>query len=68
MQLPFLEKSFYAVILFHQLNYCIKPHQTFHEVNRVMVDNGYLILTGFNPISFLGLTNWIHLRKIIYYY
>ncbi|KEY91359.1 hypothetical protein CF67_02008 [Candidatus Photodesmus blepharus] len=61
--LPFLEKTFNAIIMSHQLDYCNNPHLVLREVDRVMIDDGYLILTGFNPISFAGLAGWIPWRK-----
>lgn len=61
--LPFLEKSFDTVILAHQLDYCNDPHRMLREVDRVMMDDGYLILTGFNPISFTGLARLMPWRK-----
>lgn len=53
-QLPFIEKSFDACILLHQLDYCTDPHRLLREIDRVMVDDGYLILSGSNPLSLLG--------------
>ncbi|RTZ16132.1 SAM-dependent methyltransferase [Vibrio aquaticus] len=61
--LPFLEKSFDAVLMAHQLDYCNDPHRMLREVDRVMIDDGYLILTGFNPISFSGLSSLMPWRK-----
>ncbi|PMH41079.1 SAM-dependent methyltransferase [Vibrio sp. 10N.286.49.B3] len=62
-QLPFLEKSFDAVILAHQLDYCDDPHRLLREVDRVMMDDGYLVISGFNPISLLGLSSFLPWRK-----
>ncbi len=53
--LPFVEKSFDAVVLTHQLDYCQDPHRLLREVDRVVMDDGYIILTGFNPISLTGI-------------
>ncbi len=61
--LPFLEKSFDVVLLSHQLDYCQDPHRLLREVDRVMMDDGYLIVTGFNPISFSGLASLMPWRK-----
>lgn len=62
-ELPFLEKSFDAVLMMHQLDYASDPHRLLREVDRVMVDDGYLILTGFNPWSFTGLTSFLPWRR-----
>lgn len=52
--LPFIEKSFDACLVSHQLDYCSDPHRLLREVDRVTVDDGYLLLTGHNPVSILG--------------
>ena len=62
-ELPFLEKSFDAVIMAHQLEYSVDPHRLLREVDRVMIDDGYLIITGFNPLSLLGLSSLMPWRK-----
>jgi SAM-dependent methyltransferase len=61
--LPFVEKSFDAVVLSHQLDYCRDPHRLLREVDRVMMDDGYVIITGFNPMSFSGLASLLPWRK-----
>ncbi len=62
-ELPFLEKSFDVVILAHQLDYASDPHRLLREVDRVMMDDGCLIITGFNPVSFTGLASLFPWRK-----
>ncbi len=62
-ELPFLEKSIDVVLLSHQLDYCNDPHRLIREVDRVMVDDGYLIITGFNPLSLMGLSRIVPWRK-----
>ena len=61
--LPFLEKSFDVVLMAHQLDYCNDPHRLLREIDRVMIDDGYLIITGFNPISVTGLSSLMPWRK-----
>ncbi len=62
-QLPFLEKSIDACVLAHQLDYLSDPHQLLREVDRVLINDGYVILTGFNPMSALGLTRLFPWKK-----
>ncbi|WP_105060842.1 methyltransferase domain-containing protein [Photobacterium angustum] len=60
-ELPFVEKSFDACLLIHQLDYSTDPHRLLREVDRVTVDDGYLLLSGNNPLSvngFCGLLPW----------
>jgi SAM-dependent methyltransferase len=61
--LPFHEKSFDAVLMAHQLDYSNDPHRLLREIDRVTVDDGYLILTGFNPISAIGVSSLMPWRK-----
>lgn len=62
-ELPFLEKSIDTVILSHQLDYSNDPHRLLREIDRVMVDDGYLVITGVNPFSFSGIANQFPWRK-----
>ena len=60
-ELPFVEKSFDACLLIHQLDYSTDPHRLLREVDRITVDDGYLLLSGNNPLSvtgFCGLLPW----------
>lgn len=53
-RLPFLSKSIDACLLVHALAWEQDPHQVLREADRVLIDDGWLILTGFNPYSLLG--------------
>ena len=53
--LPFAESCIDLVCLPHVLEFSRNPHQTLREVERVLVPEGHLILTGFNPISAWGI-------------
>ena len=52
--LPFEAASVDLVLLPHVLEFSQNPHQTLREVERILVHEGYVILTGFNPISAWG--------------
>lgn len=54
-QLPFASDSLDVVILHHCHEFVNSPQQVLREVERVMVNNGQLILLGFNPWSLLGM-------------
>lgn len=51
--LPFQSQSIDAALLNHVLEFSADPHQTLREVHRVLIPNGNLVLTLFNPLSFL---------------
>lgn len=53
--LPFAEASIDLLCLPHALEFSENPHQTLREASRVLVPEGYVILTGFNPYSAWGL-------------
>lgn len=53
--LPLEVDSVDLVLLPHVLEFSDNPHQTLREVERILMYEGYVILTGFNPISSWGL-------------
>jgi SAM-dependent methyltransferase len=54
-QLPFAAKSVDACLLAHTLSYADDPHRMLREVDRVLIDDGWLVISSFNPFSLLGL-------------
>jgi SAM-dependent methyltransferase len=52
--LPFAESCIDLLCLPHVLEFSRNPHQTLREAERVLVPEGHLIITGFNPISAWG--------------
>ena len=55
MHLAFEAKSVDACLLAHTLSWSQDPHRILREVDRVLIDDGWMIITGFNPLSLLGL-------------
>lgn len=53
--LPFPEASLDLVILPHTLELSADPHQVLREVERVLVPEGRVVVTGLNPASLWGL-------------
>ena len=54
-ELPFATQSIDLVVMPHILEFAQEPHQVLREVDRVMVPEGQVIITGFNPASLWGL-------------
>lgn len=54
-QLPFESKSFDACLLAHTLTWSHDPHRVLREVDRVLIDDGWMMISGFHPFSLLGL-------------
>ena len=62
--LPFAEASLDLVTLPHTLELSADPHATLREVQRVLVHEGKVAITGFNPASLWGLRQWrSHLQR-----
>jgi len=53
--LPFAPDSFATVILPHVLEGHPLPHQVLREAHRVLMSDGHIVVTGFNPLSITGL-------------
>jgi SAM-dependent methyltransferase len=54
-ELPFASQSIDLVMMPHILEFAEEPHQVLREVDRVLVAEGHVVITGFNPASLWGL-------------
>lgn len=54
-QLPIRSASIDVCLLAQSLDYAGDPHQVLREVDRVLTEDGWVILSGFNPHSLVGL-------------
>ncbi len=61
--LPFEANSLDLVVMPHTLELCADPHDTLREVERVLMPEGHVVITGLNPVSLWG---WHHRRKALY--
>ena len=52
--LPFAEQSLDLLLLPHRLEFSRHPHQTLREAERVLMHEGHLLISGFNPMSAWG--------------
>ena len=55
LALPIESDGVDVVLILHVLEFEEEPHKAIHEAFRVLVPEGHLIITGFNPWSLLGL-------------
>lgn len=62
-ELPLLEHSVDVCLLSHALEFSIDPHHVVREANRVLIPNGYLVITGYNPFSLAGLNKLVPYRR-----
>jgi SAM-dependent methyltransferase len=63
-ELPFASQSIDLVVMPHILEWAQEPHQVLREVDRVLVPEGHVIITGFNPASLWGLRQTLSRTKI----
>ena len=54
-ELPFATHSIDLVVMPHILEFAADPHQVLREVERVLVPEGHVVITGFNPASLWGM-------------
>lgn len=54
-QLPFQSASIDLLLLPHVLEFSEDPHQTLRDAERVLVPEGHIVISGFNPLSAWGL-------------
>lgn len=56
--LPFQENAIDGFLLANELDFAQDPHQVLREVDRTITGSGYVIITGFNPLSLAGLVKY----------
>ena len=50
-------------VLSHVFEFSIDPHHVIREANRVLIANGYMVITGYNPFSLAGLNKFVPYRR-----
>ena len=50
-ELPFAANSIDLAVLPHVLEFHDNPHQILREVERILIPDGQLVITSFNPLS-----------------
>jgi SAM-dependent methyltransferase len=58
-ELPFASQSIDLVVMPHVLEFADEPHQVLREVERVLVPEGQVVITGFNPASLWGARQYL---------
>ncbi|MDN4504169.1 methyltransferase domain-containing protein [Alteromonadaceae bacterium BrNp21-10] len=61
--LPYQKNAIDAFVLAHELDFAHDPHQILREVNRAIIPNGHVVISGFNPLSLAGLTRFLPLER-----
>ncbi|MDX1451086.1 MAG: methyltransferase domain-containing protein [Oleiphilaceae bacterium] len=47
------------MILHHTLDFTADPHQLLREASRALKSTGYMLIVGFNPLSWWGVRRWM---------
>ncbi|WMY96182.1 MAG: methyltransferase domain-containing protein [Arsenophonus sp.] len=58
-EMPFKNKSIDVCLLIQELAYSNRPYSLLRETDRILVDDGWLIISNFNFMSLLGIINSI---------
>ena len=64
LNMPFASSSVDVLVLPHVLDFCADPHQVLREAQRVLVPEGRILISGFNPFSLWGARRWLGKRNI----
>ena len=58
--LPIASQCIDLIVLPHVLEFHPDPHQVLREIERILIPEGQLLITGFNPLSLWGLKSKFH--------
>ena len=58
-ELPLESDSVDMLVAFHALEFEEHPHASLREMHRVLAPHGHLVIIGFNPISVLGISQYL---------
>ncbi len=62
LSLPVATDIMKLAVLPHTLDFCHQPHQALREADRVLTDDGHIVIIGFNPLSVFGVRHVINRR------
>ena len=60
LSLPVATDIMKLAVLPHTLDFCHQPHQALREADRVLTDDGHIVIIGFNPLSVFGFRHVIN--------
>jgi SAM-dependent methyltransferase len=64
--LPLASQSVDLVVLPHVLEFGAEPHQILREAERVLMPEGQIVISGFNPLSLWGAKRWMRRTRTEY--
>lgn len=63
-QLPFESGSIDLIVLPHVLEFHDEPHRILREAERVLMPEGQIVISGFNPLSLWGMKRALSRRRL----
>jgi SAM-dependent methyltransferase len=63
LQLPIATESVDAVLVPHTLDFTADPHRVLREIERILIPEGRILITGFNPWSVWGIYKLLLKRR-----
>lgn len=63
LQLPIAAESVDAVLVPHTLDFTADPHRVLREIERILIPEGRILITGFNPWSVWGIYKLLLRRR-----
>jgi SAM-dependent methyltransferase len=64
--LPIQSNSIDLAIMPHTLEFSNNPHQILREVYRVLIPEGHIVISGFNPLSLWGISRYLKANRAEY--
>lgn len=61
--LPFSKNSIDGLLLANELDFAQDPHEILREVDRVITQSGYVMISGFNPLSLAGIAKFLPVKR-----
>lgn len=62
-EVPLCHESVDVVLLHHALDFTDSPHQVLREASRILRPGGHVVIIGFNPLSYWGITRLFRRKK-----
>lgn len=56
--LPIVSESIDLIVAPHVLEFHVNPHQVIREFHRILIPEGHIVFSGFNPISLWGVHHY----------
>ncbi len=62
-RLPYASESIDVCVVSHSLEFDEDPHAILREIDRILIPEGHVVVMGFNPVSFWGLSRIVRVWR-----